>query len=116
MTVCMKVFLQIAQDLVKADAPVFIVVSAQDSQPEWLRAGKKYKFLTPKVEDLTVTYEDIFWINKTTKSLWSLNKGEVLNQNISKISLYCPACLTLPISQKICLVPENFKVSVNSVT
>ena len=77
---------------------------------------KKPQVSNPKVEDLTVTYEDIFWINKTTKSLWSLNRGSVLNQNISKISLYCPACQILPISQKICLVPEDFKVSVFNKT
>ena len=93
-----------------------IIVSAQDSQSEWLRAGKKPQMSNPKVEDLTVTYEDIFWINKTTKSLWSMNRGEVLNKNISKISLYCPACQILPISQKICLVPEDFKVAVFNKT
>ena len=48
-------------------------------------------------------------------SLINLN-SPLRGLNISKISLYCSACQILPIRQKICLVPEDFKVSVFNKT
>lgn len=59
------------------------------------------------LRDLTVINEDdVYWINATTGSIWSLAEGPIVNSKALKIAPFCKPCQTVPQDQENCLIPN----------